>query len=130
MGMTNWRLKTFRITDGKQWGNDMEEGIDRRNQPRVEVSWPIKILSDRGEIEGEVTNISSEGLYVCCDDPLPLNETFPMSILPPDHEVVEVKGKIVRSDFYGLDENETPICIGICFVEVSEEDRLFWENLI
>lgn len=108
----------------------MEEGIDRRNQPRVEVSWPIKILSDGGEIEGEVTNISSEGLFVCCDDPLPLNVTLPMSILPPDHEVVEVKGKIVRSDFYGLDEEGAPIGIGISLVEVSEEDRLFWANLL
>jgi hypothetical protein len=52
-----------------------------------------------------------------------------MSILPPDHPLIEITGMIVWSDFYGLDDENKPCGMGVCFVEIADEDRHFLEQL-
>ena len=101
----------------------MDETIEKRNEPRIEVSWYIEIYAERGIIEGEVKNITSDGVFVCCEKPLQLKETLRMSIFPPKMGAIEVSGKVVWSDFYGIDEDQAPICLGISFAEIAEEDR-------
>ena len=90
---------------------------------RSEVRWPIRILSDQGTIEGETRNISFDGIYICVDEPLRLNEKFRMAISPPDHRAIGVTGKVVWSDLYALDEEETPFAMGMSLVKLSKKDR-------
>jgi len=102
----------------------MNEIVERRNQPRIEVSWYIEIYTDRGVIEGEVKNITSDGVFVCCEEPLHLKETLRMSIFPPKTGAIEVSGRVIWSDFYGIDEAQSPLCLGVSFAEITEEDRM------
>jgi len=96
---------------------------ERRKNPRVEVSWPITIVAETGTIEGEIRNISVDGLLVFCEEPLRLNEVYRMSILPGKHHAIGVSGKIVWADAYCMDEDKAAFGVGICLVELTDEDR-------
>lgn len=108
----------------------MTERLEKRGSPRRKVNWPITILADHGTLEGEAKNITGDGIFIFCDEPLRLNEAFRMSILPPHHSPIGVTGKVVWSDIYGLDENEAAYGMGICLVEITEEDRHFLDEMV
>jgi hypothetical protein len=94
------------------------------------VSWPITILAETGAIEGEIRNVSVDGLLVFCEEPLRLNEVYRMSILPGKHHVIGVSGKVVWADAYCMDDNNSAFGMGICLVELSDEDREALRTLI
>jgi hypothetical protein len=96
---------------------------ERRKQPRIEVSWPVTVIADWGSVQGEIKNINVEGVMILCEEPLRLNDTYQMSILPPDHKAIGVTGKVVWSDAYCMDENDGVFGIGLCLVEISDQDR-------
>ena len=108
----------------------MDRKKERRHLPRVEVMWPVTLFTDDNTIEGESRNISSEGLYICCDKPLPLNNVFRMSIKPPHHQAIGVTGKIIWSDLYGIDDDKDVFGVGICLAKISEDDRRLLNDLI
>jgi hypothetical protein len=90
---------------------------------KTEVSWPIMILAETGTIEGEIRNVSVDGLLISCEEPLRLNETYRMSILPPERPAIGVRGKVVWADAYCMDEENSAFGVGTCFVELLEEDQ-------
>lgn len=96
---------------------------EKRRSPRVEVSWPITILAETGTIEGEIRNVSVDGLLIFCEEPLRLNETYRMSILPGKQHAIGVSGKVVCADAYCMDEENAAFGVGICLVELTNEDR-------
>lgn len=108
----------------------MASGVEKRRSPRVEVSWPITILAETGTIEGEIRNVSVDGLLIFCEEPLRLNETYRMSILPGKHHAIGVSGKVVWADAYCMDEDNTAFGVGICLVELTDEDREALRTLI
>ncbi|MGE5840312.1 MAG: PilZ domain-containing protein [Deltaproteobacteria bacterium] len=108
----------------------MAAGIEKRRGPRVEVSWPITILAETGTIEGEIRNVSVDGLLVFCEEPLRLNETYRMSILPGKHHAIGVSGRVVWADAYCMDEENTAFGVGICLVELTNEDREVLRSLM
>ena len=99
----------------------MTNKIERRKQERINVRWPITVFTDKGTIEGETRNISVSGMYINCKVPLSLNESYRVSITPPNHQNIELTCKVVWSDLYG---------IGFCFVEVPDEDRHLLRGII
>ena len=107
----------------------MAEQVERRKHRRTDVQWPVTVLTERGAIEGEAVNMASEGLSIRCDEPLRLNETYQMSVLPPNHELIEFTGKVLWSEFYGLDDQNSPCGMGICFVEIAGKDHHFLTRL-
>lgn len=108
----------------------MAAKTERRKQPRIEVRWPVAVFADYGTIEGETRNISVDGIAIFCDEPLRLNELYRISISPPNHPAVGVTGKVIWSDLYGIEDDETTVGMGVCFVEISEEDRSFLSEVV
>jgi len=96
---------------------------ERRKHPRKEVDWPISIVAEHGTIEGEIRNVTVEGLFVFCEEPLRLNERYRMSIVPGKGGAIGVSGRVVRAEAYCMAEDEAAFGIGICVVEISEQDR-------
>ncbi|MBN2124895.1 MAG: PilZ domain-containing protein [Deltaproteobacteria bacterium] len=101
----------------------MDYEDERRGEPRMEVNWPVKIFMESAVVEGEARNISSDGIYIRCDEDLHLGDTLSISVSVPNHDPIQVAGKVMWSDFYGMDDTDRPVCIGMCFVEMREEDR-------
>jgi hypothetical protein len=96
---------------------------ERRKHPRKEVNWPISIVAEHGTIEGEVKNVTVEGVLVFCDEPLRLNEKYSMSIVPGKSGAIGVSGRVVRAEAYCMAQDDTAFGIGICLVEISDQDR-------
>lgn len=110
--------------------NNPDNTEERRKHPRFEVNWAITVFTDGGAVEGEAINISLEGLSICCEEPLPLKKMLRVTIAPPHHPIIQISGEVVWSDLYGMDDEKTTIGMGVCFVEISDEDRLAIEKLV
>jgi len=108
----------------------LASGIEKRKYRRINVSWPISIVVDEESIEGKTINITVDGVLISCEEPLQLNEVFRISINPPNQQGIEVNGKVLWSDHYAIDEQDTAFAIGICFVKISDVDRHFLKDLV
>lgn len=108
----------------------MDDIIDKRQHPRTEIRWPIKIDKGGKIIEGETRNVAAEGIAICCDEPLLLDDVVNISIEPQDQQSIEVYGKVVWSDVYGLDDKEKVYGIGVCFVQIAKDDRSRYHDLV
>ena len=73
------------------------EGEERRVQPRVEVKWPVTMLTSEGAIQGETRDISMQGAYIYCEQPLPLSERFILSVKAPAASM-QVMAQVVWSN--------------------------------
>ena len=103
---------------------------ERRKHPRIKAGWPVSVLTEHGTIIGETIDIGVDGLSIQCDEPLQLDEFLKMAIIPPNQGMIEFTGKIIWSDLYGLDNDDTAFGMGICFVEISDKDHHFFMDLL
>lgn len=87
-------------------------------------------MAAHGTIEGETRNLSQGGIAIYCDEPLPIEEVYRISISPPDRPPLGVTGKVVWADRYGIEGEDTTVGMGVCFLEISEEDRQFLRDLV
>lgn len=108
----------------------MSDRIERREHDRIRVRWPVAVLTDFGIIQAETRNITVKGILICCEEPLPLNQILPLRISPPNYQAIQVGGKVIWSDLYGIDDQDVTYGAGICFVKISNEDRHLLEDLI
>ena len=108
----------------------MADSVDRRKSPRIDIRWPISIQTDQGVVSGETVNISSDGVSICCDEPIPLEKILQISILPPDHQIIEISGRITWSDLCGIDAENTTVGIGLCFMEISKADKDYFTQVV
>jgi Tfp pilus assembly protein PilZ len=70
------------------------------------------------------------GIYVQCDEPLRVNEDFRMAIIPPNRQAIGLTGKVVWADMYGIDEEENAFGMGVCLVQIAEEDQEFLKSAV
>jgi len=103
---------------------------DRRKSPIINIRWPISIQTDQGLVSGETVNISSDGVSITCDEPIPLEKILKISILPPDHQIIEITGRITWADLCGIDSENTTLGIGLCFLEISKADKEFFTQVV
>ena len=108
----------------------MDNKNERRTTQRHKIQWPVSIITDGKTIEACTENITSNGMSITCDDPLPIDKVFRFYIIPPDHENIDITGKVVWSDLYGVDEENTTVGSGVCFVEVSEENSRYFNDIL
>jgi hypothetical protein len=91
------------------------EGKERRLQPRVEVTWPVTMLTSEGAIRGETRDISMQGAYIYCDQPLPLFERFVLSVKAPAASM-QVMAQVVWSDNSPAHQVDEPPGMGVRFI--------------
>jgi hypothetical protein len=81
-------------------------------------------------IEGVSRNITVDGIYVCCDQPLPMGKILRISISPPQYQAIGVTGKVVWSDLYGLGNDQDAFGVGICLVKMTDGDSHYLSELV
>jgi Tfp pilus assembly protein PilZ len=108
----------------------LSDFTEKRQHPRYDVVWPVMIYLKDKIIEGETINVSAEGIAIQCDEPLPLNEVFNIALTPHDNQQVAISGKVVWSDVYGIGSANVTYGMGICMIEISDNDRNRFEELI
>ena len=107
----------------------MANNSERRQYPRIRVRWPITIVTYHSTIEGETRDISPAGMFINCKEPLQVNQTYQISVIPPNHHNIDLACKVIWSHSYTTD-GENIYGTGFCFVKVSKEDRTFLIDLL
>jgi len=102
---------------------NLENFSEQRRHPRIEVEWSVKISKGDDFIEGKTKNVAFDGIFIFCEEPLPLDEIVNISIEPTDQQSMVISGRLIWSDVYGIDDQNTTHGIGLCFVKISDEDR-------
>lgn len=99
---------------------------ERRIYPRAKIKWPVEIKTDRGAMDGLTSNVTPNGVFIHCQNPLKLNAIFEMDINIPDSEhTISAKAEVVWSNRWGPDDEITPRGMGVRFVKISSEARKF-----
>ncbi len=96
--------------------------VEKRKLPRIEVQWPVTMITEMGSVEGEARNITVEGVFIHCMERLSVNETYRL-LIRPGGEPIEVMGKLIWSNLDGAADRAILPGMGFCFVKVSEGDR-------
>ena len=107
----------------------MNDTIERRAHTRIKVRWPITVEINEDIIEGETRDITSVGMFINCKDALVLNETYRISILPPNRQTINLACKVLWANLYTTDDENT-YGAGFCFVKVSDEDTHFLNEML
>ena len=100
------------------------ERKENRAHPRATLRWPVSVKASDPEIEGETKDISAGGAYVCCTRPLALNQVFEMNITAPEKSL-SVKAEVIWTNTSEIDDIINPQGMGVRFLYLSDEDRLF-----
>jgi len=103
--------------------------IERREHTRIKVRWPITVVADDSTIEGETRDITAVGMFINCKKPLELNETYRISVIPPNQQSIELTCKVLWSNLYSTD-GENTYGMGFCFVRVSDEDSHLLSDIL
>jgi hypothetical protein len=91
------------------------DGRERRLQPRVEVKWPVSLLTSEGSIQGETKDISMQGAFIYCAKPLPLSERFVLSVKAPAASM-QVMAQVVWASNSSSGKKDKPAGIGVRFI--------------
>jgi Tfp pilus assembly protein PilZ len=104
---------------------------ERRRHPRTKAKWSVTLETAQGVINTENLDISLEGAFVRCLDPLKPEEPFKMLINIPnsDHRLA-VDSEVVWVNVHGPDHSVTPRGMGIQFTQLSGRDRQFLSRII
>ena len=90
--------------------------------PRPELKWSVSAQVGGGIMHGETRDVSLQGAFIRCQNPLNLNEVFDMVVDVPEKSL-NVRAEVVWSNIHGPDDKITPRGMGVRFVKISKEDR-------
>jgi len=115
---------------------------ERRRHPRVNLRWPVKVGIPKGQLDrfwavtvnlnGRMENISADGAFICCEEPLGLNEKFNVVLhddLEPDRKL-RVDVEVIRSNAHCLDDEIMFHGMGVQFTNLTAEDQQFISGLL
>ena len=108
----------------------MTRGVERRLQPRIEVRWPVTVLTTQTTIEGEIHNLSPSGAFISCRIVPPLEGRFFIIIKPPERQTISVAGKAMWSTTLEIDESNSSLGVGVQFTNITPGDRRFLNQFV
>ena len=104
--------------------------LEKRIVPRVQIKWPVTMLSPQLKVEGKIENFSSKGAFVSCKELPPLEEGFLMVIQAPNYKAMNLNAKVVWSTVLKSTEGDPYFGIGVHFTRMSPDDRQVLHKLI
>ncbi len=107
--------------------SDWEE---KRQDPRIDILWPVLIETSCGEIEAKIKDLSFGGAFIACREPLPLKEKFNLVINMPDQKPLTLVSEVVWSNSNVPDDKIVTRGMGISFTENTLENRKSYNNAI
>lgn len=97
---------------------------EKREHPRVEVTWPVGIITSKGLIQGEIKNISRGGALIRCRELPETDEPFELSIEIPDHLLtISAAVEKVRLNIDDRDKGFPSYDLAIRFLGISMDER-------
>lgn len=103
---------------------------ERRKAPRINVNWPITIITSQGMIEGESRNITPSGIFIHCKRRLPEDDIYQMIIKLPNDKQIIVKGQMMWSNLNGREDAGALVDMGFSFIKISDQDQKVLRTVI
>jgi Tfp pilus assembly protein PilZ len=100
-----------------------ESWEEKRQHPRVAVSWKASAETSDGIIDVQLKDISLGGAFVVCDTPMALKEKFRITIKLSEQDPLELAAEVVWANFNVPADKVVNRGMGIRFIENTEEDR-------
>lgn len=107
----------------------METHAERRALERRPLQFQVKyhyLPPSMTPPSTHTLNLTSRGAYVETLDPLQDGAAIAFFIITPDHQVIDVRARVVHSEQAKL----TPFCAGVSFTHLSPEDRAMLEQVL
>lgn len=108
----------------------MVDPSERRKAPRINVNWPVTLITSQGTIEGESRNITPSGVFIHCKKKLPEGEVYQMIIKLPNGKQIIVKGQMMWSNLNGREDTGALVDMGFSFIKMSDEDQKVLRTVI
>jgi Tfp pilus assembly protein PilZ len=108
----------------------MTRGFERRLQPRIEIRWPVTVLTTQTTIEGEIHNLSPSGAFILCKVVPPLESSFFIIIKPTERQTISVAGKVVWSTRLQTKDNNSSRAVGVQFTNITPGDHRFLNEFV
>lgn len=99
-------------------------GVERRDYPRIAVTWRAKVIvPKRGILRGVVKDAAPGGAYLEIECAMPIKQTFLMEFYPfigSQMYSVRVRGECTYDTVLSDDRGHG---LGVRFVEIAESDK-------
>jgi hypothetical protein len=102
----------------------------KREHSRVEVSWPVTLLTDKQSIVGEIKNISESGAMIGCQELPSPEEKLKLKIEITDIFHVSATVENVRFTVDDSSRDPTAYYLAVRFTEITEDERKILYNAI
>ena len=104
---------------------------EKRKHPRVEVKWPVTMMTADGDANGIVENISFGGAFIRTRRLLSNNDLIVMGVLGLKRELLWIGAEVVRTDIATTSKpKKASVGLGVRFTTVSAEDYQFLKNAV
>jgi len=108
----------------------LDDPSEKRKMPRINVNWPVTIITSQGTIEGESRNITPSGVFIHCKKKLPEDEIYQMIMKLPNDKQIVVKGQMMWSNLNGREDTGVLVDMGFSFIKMSEQDQKVLRTVI
>lgn len=102
----------------------------RRAHPRVDVKWPVTMMTPEGDMDGTIENISAGGAYIRCGTPLFKKDLFILAIISQNQELTWIGAEVVWIDIPPNHDSEVPVGMGVRFTSISAEDQRLIDDAV
>ena len=95
-------------------------GKQNREHLRADVNWPVSLETSDGPVAAQIKNISVGGAFICCPKPLPVGETFQLTMTGPDNDPLKGTAKVVWSNVNVPEGKVINRGMGVRFIKMSD----------
>ena len=81
------------------------------------------VLTAKGVLLAETRDISSEGVFISCEEPLNAEEKLRVFIMAPNHRPLEIPAEVAWSNPHSSEQETTPKGMGLRFTKDSSDQR-------
>jgi Tfp pilus assembly protein PilZ len=108
---------------------DPEDIVSR--SPRAEPNWPARLQTAAGgDLAVNVANISRGSAFITCANPLPVGDTFHLTIDIPDRQAMQVEAEVIWSNAHLPEAKVLKRGMGIRLIGADADDIRFISNTI
>ena len=103
---------------------------DRRTPTRIRARWPVVVLTAKGVLLAETRDISSEGVFISCEEPLNPQEKLRVFIMAPNHRPLEIPAEVAWSNPHASEQETAPKGMGLRFTKQSSDQRVRLQDIV
>jgi len=103
---------------------------EKRSHSRVEVSWPVVLLTSQGATVAETKNIGASGAFILCRAQLRPKEKLRVFVMAPNRNSLNISAEVAWSNPLCSEEDRPPCGVGLRFTSISPADRQYLRDII